>query len=108
SHKDAFVRIDHALTLDFLTTMASCLHQENFVSDRDLTSLRAELSNVSGNLLSGETLLGELQKRNSEFLYLVTARYGTANFIRNLFRKQALGLLDSWIRQLGEFGIELL
>jgi len=100
-----FQRLDNARVVDFLTVSAGVLAQTSTFNSKDADSLRLSLTSMqsaSGDP-SPQPVLTELLGQNSEFVALLTTRYGVLGLSRNILRHslrevfgQTLEYLDNW------------
>lgn len=102
-------RLDNSAVVDFLTSTASALADEGFITTKDIDGLRVVLSGIqSDSAARGEALLFELQKQHADFLALLVNRYGAEGLALNLMRHTLRSRLNETSTTLNRWGHELL
>ncbi len=106
---DAFLRIDNAMVVDVLTSIAAALNANGQLSSKDVDNLRLNLSGLQTTTeSSADPLLAQLEKQHSEFLAIMLTRYGVINLYQNILRHTLRDSVETSIRTLKEFGKTLL
>lgn len=106
---DAFLRIDNAMVVDVLTSIASALSTNGHLSSKDVDNLRLNLSGLqTSSEAAADPILAQLEKQNSEFLAIMLARYGVINLYQNVLRHTLRDNLETSIKTLKGFGSHLL
>ncbi len=106
---DAFLRIDNAMVVDVLTSVASALSSHGQLSSKDVDNLRLNLSGLqTAPEASADPLLAQLEKQHSEFLAIMLARYGVINLYQNILRHTLRDGVETSIKSLKDFGKTLL
>ena len=104
-------RLDQALVVDFLTSMAAIFGEAGLMSPKDMDNLRLVLSGIS---TSGDRtafappLIIQLADQRAEFLDFLAVRFGMAGFCSNLTRHALRSSLEDTERLLADFGQALL
>ncbi len=79
-----FNKVDNASTIDFLTSLAASLTEQNQFSERELVHLKQSLANQSAQWSQeGKSVITMLTEEKSEALAGLVLRYGIANFSYN-------------------------
>ena len=101
--------IDNALIVDFLTTSASVFNKHGYLSLKDNDNLRVALSSFQSSEADRVLpLLQTLIKQDTEYLYVLFARYGSNRLGSNVFRYTLRPALHRLIQSLSEWGDQLI
>lgn len=90
-----FLKLDNAATIDFLSSYAAALSQEGLISERSVDQLKISLASITPQLSNTQSsILSLLSEIDCEFLYIMTARYGSNGFAWNHMRSSTRNLLS--------------
>jgi len=91
----AFLKLDNAATIDFLSSYASALSAEGLISERAVDNLKFSLASVTPQLSStNSSVITLLSENESEFIEILAARYGHTGFAWNHMRASTRNLLS--------------
>jgi hypothetical protein len=104
-----FLRLDNAAIVDFLTSTAGALSEKGLINAKDTDNLRLVLSGIQSLAGSRESpVMLELLQQNTEFLTVLTARFGTEGLCLNLLRHTLRPHLVETVQALADWGQRLL
>jgi hypothetical protein len=90
----SFLKLDNAATIDLLSSYASALAAESLLSERSVDQLKVSLASVTPLLSTTQTsVLAHLAEFDTEFLQIMSARYGQNGFAWNHMRSSTRNLL---------------
>lgn len=90
----SFIKLDNAATIDLLSSYASALASEGLISDRAVDQLKISLAAVTPLLPSANSsILCHMEEFDTEFIQVLTTRYGQHGFAWNHFRSSTRHLL---------------
>ncbi len=102
-------RLDNATLIDFLTSTASVLAGNGFLSSKEIDSLRITFSSIQSTPAVRERpIIEQLIKERADILNLLIGRYGSLSLSLNIFRHSLMNLLDEPISTLKHCTEELL
>lgn len=101
--------LDNAVVTEFFTSSAGVFHQAGFLNKRDTDSFRMILRDIQNTAEKrSEPVLQILIDQDAEFLSQLLSRYGIARLNSNLFRYSTRGVIQELIKDLSQWGQELL
>ena len=90
----SFLRLDNAATIDLLSSYASAMAGEGIISERSVDQLKVSLASVTPLLPTTQSsVLSHLAEFDSEFLKVMSVRYGKTGFAWNHMRSSTRNLL---------------
>ena len=99
-----FLKLDNATTIDFLTSYASALSAEGEISERAVDNLKATLNSITPKIAQTQSsVLPLLCEHDSEFVEILSARYGVTGLAWNHLRFTAKSLLAETCAQLASW-----
>ena len=103
------MRLDNAVVVDFLTSTAGALHEQQLIEGKETDNLRLSISGLTASKHRLDLpLLLILHQQKSDFLSILEARYGTVGYCLNLLRYSMRPALAETLRLLCEFGAALI
>ena len=104
-----FASQDNATVIDFLSSTASAFVKHDIIGTKESDNLRLALSGVqSSQDPKLQSVMLELIDQNTEFLGIISARYGESGFSINLLRHTLKQHVSESRRLVAKFGEEIL
>jgi hypothetical protein len=98
------LKLDRAMAVDFLSSIAGVLAQHQCITQKDTDSLRLVLSSLQSATNHSESLMIDLIGQDAEFIRILENRYSVVGIHQNLLRYTLKPMLNDLIVSLSEFG----